>query len=67
MERENLAWYRLDGSTEIKKRHQVISEFNEPSRKPKVFMLSLKAGGVGLNVSDPFGNSVFVLRGFYIS
>lgn len=48
--REKLSWYRLDGATEIKKRHLAIAEFNNPSRKPKVFLLSLKAGGVGLNV-----------------
>ena len=51
MQRENLVWYRLDGSTEIKKRHQAIAQFKEPSREAKVFLLSLKAGGVGLNVS----------------
>ena len=50
MERENLAWYRLDGSTAVRKRHTAIEEFNAPSREPKVFLISLKAGGVGLNV-----------------
>ena len=50
LQREKLTWYRLDGSTEIKKRHHSIADFNNPSRKPKVFLLSLKAGGVGLNV-----------------
>ena len=50
MKRENLAWYRLDGSTEIKKRQTIIADFNASSRSPKVFLLSLKAGGVGLNV-----------------
>ncbi|KAL5535720.1 RAD5 [Sanghuangporus sanghuang] len=59
MDRENLAWYRLDGSTEIKKRHQIITEFNNPSRAPKVFMLSLKAGGVGLNLTS--ANHVFMM------
>ncbi|KAH8119981.1 SNF2 family N-terminal domain-containing protein [Phellopilus nigrolimitatus] len=59
LQREKLAWYRLDGSTEIKKRQQVIAEFNAPSRKPKVFMLSLKAGGVGLNLTS--ANHVFMM------
>lgn len=53
VQRENLVWYRLDGSTDLKRRHQAISEFKEPSREPKVFLLSLKAGGVGLNVREP--------------
>lgn len=52
MLRERLQWYRLDGSTDLKRRHQAITEFREPSREPKVFLLSLKAGGVGLNVRD---------------
>ena len=52
MQRENLTWYRLDGTTEIRKRQKTIAEFSEPSRKPKVFLLSLKVGGVGLNVSS---------------
>ncbi|KAL5534034.1 hypothetical protein ACEPAG_494 [Sanghuangporus baumii] len=59
LDRENLAWYRLDGSTEIKKRHQIIAEFNTASRAPKVFMLSLKAGGVGLNLTS--ANHVFMM------
>ncbi|EJD03591.1 uncharacterized protein FOMMEDRAFT_81947 [Fomitiporia mediterranea MF3/22] len=59
LDREGLAWYRLDGSTEIKKRHQAISNFNKPSRAPKVFMLSLKAGGVGLNLTS--ANHVFMM------
>ncbi|KAI5124124.1 hypothetical protein M0805_000937 [Coniferiporia weirii] len=59
LQRENLVWYRLDGSTEIKKRHHAIAEFNTPSRKPKVFMLSLKAGGVGLNLTA--ANHVFMM------
>lgn len=50
LQRENLAWLRLDGSMDLKKRQQAIADFNSPSRKPKAFMLSLKAGGVGLNV-----------------
>lgn len=60
VQRENLAWYRLDGSTEVKKRHHAIAEFNAPSRTPKVFLLSLKAGGVGLNVCVSFGSLSFV-------
>ncbi|THH10977.1 hypothetical protein EW145_g955 [Phellinidium pouzarii] len=59
MQRENLVWYRLDGSMDIRKRHHTIMEFNAPSRKPKIFMLSLKAGGVGLNLTA--ANHVFMM------
>ena len=51
LERENLPWYRFDGSMDIKRRNEAITEFKVASRKPKVLIISLKAGGVGLNVS----------------
>jgi DNA repair protein RAD5 len=37
---------------DIKKRNDAVSEFKSASRKPKVLIVSLKAGGVGLNVSS---------------
>lgn len=51
LEREDLAWYRFDGSMDIKKRNEAVSGFKESSREAKVLIVSLKAGGVGLNVS----------------
>ena len=51
LRRERLEWYRFDGSMDIKKRNEAVSEFKCASRKPKVLIVSLKAGGVGLNVS----------------
>lgn len=35
---------------DIKKRNAAIAGFRAPSEEPKVFIISLKAGGVGLNV-----------------
>lgn len=35
-----------------KQRTKALEEFAKPSRKPKVFLISLRAGGVGLNVCD---------------
>ena len=37
---------------DIKKRNEAVSEFKSASRKPKVLIVSLKAGGVGLNVGS---------------
>jgi len=37
---------------DVKKRSAAISEFKQDERKPKVLIVSLKAGGVGLNVSS---------------
>ena len=51
LERESFPWYRFDGSMDIKKRNEAISEFKAPSWEAKVLIISLKAGGVGLNVS----------------
>ncbi|CDJ36193.1 DNA repair protein rad54, putative [Eimeria mitis] len=44
---------RLDGSTSIKKRHDLITKFNEPSGSAAnsfAFLLSSKAGGCGVNL-----------------
>lgn len=35
---------------DVKKRSEAISGFKESSDEPKVLIVSLKAGGVGLNV-----------------
>lgn len=50
LKREDIPCLRFDGSMDIKKRQAAVAEFNSPSRRPKTFILSLKAGGVGLNV-----------------
>ena len=50
LEREGLPWYRFDGSMDVKKRAAAVSEFKATSRAPKIMVISLKAGGVGLNV-----------------
>ncbi len=36
---------------DLKKRNNAIAAFKTPSIKPKILVISLKAGGVGLNVS----------------
>ncbi|PIL31409.1 hypothetical protein GSI_06110 [Ganoderma sinense ZZ0214-1] len=52
LEREGLPWYRFDGSMDIKKRNEAVTGFKAPSREPKVLIISLKAGGVGLNLTN---------------
>jgi hypothetical protein len=44
----SLDWVRLDGAT--KNRQKVIEQFQDPEGPP-VFLLSLKAGGMGLNLT----------------
>ena len=52
LKREGFDQYRFDGSMDVKKRNHAISEFKAPSDAPKIMVVSLKAGGVGLNVSN---------------
>ncbi|KIJ66394.1 hypothetical protein HYDPIDRAFT_109414 [Hydnomerulius pinastri MD-312] len=59
LDREQLAWYRFDGSMDMKKRSAAIAEFKANERKPKVLIVSLKAGGVGLNLTC--ANHVFMM------
>jgi len=42
-------WYRLDGSTPTTERHSLMNNFN--SGDVPVFLISLKAGGTGLNLT----------------
>ena len=49
--------YFLHGGTTQKKREAMISEFQSPETEPSVFILSLKAGGVGITLTK--ANHVF--------
>lgn len=48
--RKNVGYFQLDGSTPIKKRQELVDDFNVPFSQEIVFLLSSKAGGVGLNL-----------------
>jgi DNA repair protein RAD5 len=50
LRREKYDFYRFDGTMDVKKKSATISAFKAPSDQPKVLIISLKAGGVGLNV-----------------
>ena len=52
LEREHFDLCRFDGTMDVKKKAAAITEFKSQSRKPKVLIVSLKAGGVGLNVCN---------------
>ncbi|XP_053981198.1 DNA repair and recombination protein RAD54B-like [Hylaeus volcanicus] len=47
---ESVQFLRLDGSTPNSSRSKIIGQFNSKSDCSKVFLLSAKAGGVGLNL-----------------
>lgn len=48
---EGITYSYLDGATDAKKRIQLVEAFNE-SDESKVFLISLKAGGTGLNLTS---------------
>lgn len=49
LDTENISYQYLDGSTSIKKRKQRIADFQ--NGQGDVFLISLKAGGAGLNLT----------------
>ena len=50
IEGENISYSYLDGSISSEKRMKMVKEFNEGSNS--VFLISLKAGGTGLNLTS---------------
>ncbi|KAH9849280.1 SNF2 family N-terminal domain-containing protein [Lenzites betulinus] len=59
LERENFVWYRFDGSMDIRRRNEAVNGFKAASREAKVLIVSLKAGGVGLNLTN--ANHVYMM------
>ncbi|NEO87275.1 MAG: DEAD/DEAH box helicase [Spirulina sp. SIO3F2] len=53
----HLNTYYLHGGTARKKREAMIAAFQDPETEPSVFVLSLKAGGVGITLTK--ANHVF--------
>jgi superfamily II DNA or RNA helicase len=49
LEQKNISYQYLDGQTPVKKRKQIIADFQKGNTD--IFLLSLKAGGVGLNLT----------------
>ena len=56
--RNNIKYLRFDGSLPHKKRGEILRNFKEDSTIP-IIMISLKAGGVGLNLVE--ANHVFLI------
>ena len=50
-EKENIEFNYLDGKIDAKKRLELVEDFNQNKSK-KVFLISLKAGGTGLNLTS---------------
>ena len=50
LEAENIIYYTIDGSVPSKKRIEMVDDFNEKP-ETKVFLIMLKSGGTGLNLT----------------
>ncbi|XP_061484243.1 transcription termination factor 2 isoform X2 [Rhineura floridana] len=59
LEKLGLRYATVDGSVNPKQRMDVVEEFNNNPKGPEVMLISLLAGGVGLNLVG--GNHLFLL------
>lgn len=50
LKKENIKYFKLTGQTKVSNRIELVEEFNNDS-EIKVFLISLKAGGTGLNLT----------------
>lgn len=50
LQREKLVTLSLNGSIPVKDRQNIVNEFNDPRNPKRILLLSLTAGGVGLNL-----------------
>lgn len=48
----NMSFFRLDGSTKVDERQERVNAFNSDETDARVFLLSLKAGNAGLNLTS---------------
>jgi SNF2 family DNA or RNA helicase len=64
-QKNNIPFCRLDGSTPVERRQELVNQFQEKDSTEKVFLISLKAGNAGLNLTaadyvfifDPWWNT----------
>ena len=50
LKRKSIKYFKLTGSTKVDERIKLVNEFNE-NPEIKIFLISLKAGGTGLNLT----------------
>src|SRR5690606_32097299 len=50
VKKEKLDFLRIDGKTPSQKRKGIVASFQDPNGPP-IFLISLKTGGVGLNLT----------------
>ncbi|CAG9863587.1 unnamed protein product [Phyllotreta striolata] len=60
LKEQNIPFCQLDGKVPVAKRQEIIDQINDPNRPTKILLLSLKAGGVGLNLMG--ANHLFIME-----
>jgi len=50
LKREDYSHYTIQGDVPPKKRSEMVHDFNTNANSPRVMLVSLRAGGVGLNL-----------------
>ena len=48
---KNWGYFRLDGQTDVAQRQSLVNSFNHRYTSKRLFILSARAGGVGLNIT----------------
>lgn len=61
MRLKNVKFLRLDGGTKTEDRGELLKQFNAPNSEFDVFMLSTRAGGLGLNLQTADTVIMYVL------
>ncbi len=62
---QNISYFHFDGDTPIAERQEMVSQFQSPADTTRVFLISLKSGNAGLNLTaadyvflaDPWWNT----------
>ena len=52
-------YIRLDGKTDTSQRQALCNQFNDPSKGVNLFLLSSRAGGLGLNLTAAYNVVIF--------
>ena len=47
---KGVGYCRLDGATELEEREEQINDFVSPGTDKKIFIISVRAGGLGINL-----------------
>lgn len=48
----NIAYFHFDGDTAIEERQKMVAEFQKETGKEKIFLMSLKTGNAGINLTE---------------